>query len=318
MRKRIAEWYIRNKSKIAFVLFIALVLVIINIILVYAMRRNNNDDEQETTARETAQDIIANTYNTISVETAESTLTGEELTESQINSLDVIEQFVNYCNSNNLQEAYNLLSNECKEEMYNTLDDFTNNYYNNVFGGQKKNFSLENWTGNIYRVTITDDILSTGVYNEGQTLLDYMTIIRDDDGSIKLNINSYIGREEINKSRSNDYLDVTVLRSDTYMDYQTYTFRITNKTGNSILLDDKVSTDTMYLTDDNELNYSSYAHEKSEAELTFSPMETKEITIKYYNKYSSTREITGICFSRIVLNYGEYAPREYGTIYIEL
>ena len=45
MRKKIAEWYIRNKPKILLILFFALVIVLINIILVYVMKHSNNDDE---------------------------------------------------------------------------------------------------------------------------------------------------------------------------------------------------------------------------------------------------------------------------------
>ena len=65
---------------------------------------------------------------------------------------------------------------------------------------------------------------------------DYITIVNK-DGNKKLNINRYIGRKILNKSKDSDNIKTEVLYSDRYMDYEIYKIKITNNTDNTILLD---------------------------------------------------------------------------------
>ena len=301
MNRKIAEWYIRNKTKIMFVIVLIIIVVIISLILNLIPKKT---DETETTgSREDKKETINNNFNTITMESADSVLSGDELTDSQINMAGYIEKFTEYCNSKNINEAYNMLSNECKEAMYDTVESFTNNYYNKVFGGNVRKVSVENWSGNIYKVEFTQDFLATGVYSEGENLQDYISVIQDENGEGKLNINGYIGKKDINKSNENNLVSMTVLRSDTYMDYQTYTFRVTNKTSGEVKLDDRIYTDSMYLEDDKQIKYGAYSQEISDPELTLSQNETKEITIKFYNKYGTEKDIKKVVFLRIAPNY---------------
>ena len=46
--------------------------------------------------------------------------------------------------------------------------------------------------------------------------------------------------------------------------------------------------------------------------------ETKQITIKYYNKYSLTKNIKNIVFNKIILNYNENEARQTTRVQIEL
>ena len=229
----------------------------------------------------------------------------------------IIEQFVDCCNAKNVNDAYNMLTEDCKQEMYSSVESFTTYYYNNVFNGTSKKVNVENWMGNIYKVEFTPDFLASGVYSEDNIIQDYMRVIQGDDGQYKLDINSYLGREEINKTSENDYVSVTVLRSDTYMDYQTYTFSITNKTSNEVILDDRIYTDSMYLEDENGIQYGAYSQELSDPELTLSQNETKEVTIKFYNKFTSEKVINKIVFLRISPNYDD-SMRRYEKLEIGL
>ena len=80
-------------------------------------------------------------------------LSGERLK----NDSEIINKFLNYCNEGNLNEAYNILTDECKEEMYPTIDDFKKIYYDNTFGEKKKSYTIENWMEDTYQVNITED-----------------------------------------------------------------------------------------------------------------------------------------------------------------
>lgn len=318
MSIKAAEWYVRNKSKIMLAIFFFAVILIISII-VGILGRINSEEQANTTYGniEVEPGPVAN-FTDIYVEGGESVVTGEDITSSQVTMLGYVNQFVDLCNEQKIEEAYNLLSEECKEEVYPSLDSFRNNYYNAIFNGQKRNISVESWAGNIYKVKFEMDALSTGVYTEENTVQDYIAVVKNENDEAKLNVNGYIGRNEVNKTQSSSNVTITALRSDSFMDYETYTYSVTNNTNKTILLDDKESTDNMYLEDENGNTYTAYIHELSDAELMITPGETKEITIKYYNKYGTTKNIKNIVFNKIILNYNTNEVRQTARIQIGL
>ena len=321
MGRKIAEWYINNKTKVLTAIFIIVVIILVSIIVNFlnALQLNEVQTNTETNVNVQENNTPIGNFTDIYVGDSESVVTGGNMSSSQVTIIDTINQFVQLCNERNVNEAYNMLSDECKEEVYPSLDSFSNNYYNAIFNGQNKNTSVENWVNNIYKVTFENDALSTGVYTEEGTIQDYITVTRNENNELRLNINNYIGRQEINKKHTDtSNVTITVLRSDTYMDYETYTYSITNNTNNTILLDDKGSTDNMYIEDENGNQYTAYIHELSESQLTITPGETKEVTIKYYSRYGSTKNITQVVFNKIILNYNEVAVRQTTRIEIEL
>ena len=321
MEKKIAEWYIGNKSKILMAIFVVVVVVLISIIvnILNSLRKNNTVENLELSTNIQQTDTSIGNFTDIYVEDNESVVTGESIGSSHINTIGTIEQLVQLCNEQKVEEAYNLLSDECKEEVYPSLESFRNNYYNTIFNGKKKNISVENWANNIYKVTFEDDALSTGVYTAEGAIQDYITVVSTDNNEFKLNINNYIGRREINKTNNAvSGVEITALNTDTYMDYQTFTFRVKNNTNKTILLDDKFSTDNMYITDSNGNQYTAYIHELSEAQLTVTPGETKDVTIKYYSRYGTTKTITQIIFNKVILNYNEVAVKETTRVEIVL
>lgn len=318
MKRRIVEWYNRNRQKISFIIIFMLIIIVANIVLVYLSNEIRKEQMEEEPTQNVMDYEIQDEFNQITIGSDSSALSGDDLTSSQIEMLDIIEQFAEYCNNGNVEEAYSFLSNECKDEMYKTLNDFKVSYYDQVFAGEKKSISVENWSANIYKVTIQKDILSTGIYTDEDTLQDYMSVITDENNNYKLNINGYLGREDINLTEVQDNIEITVLRANTYKDYQTYTFKIVNNSDNTILLDDKSNINSMYLEDENGVEYSAYTHEISDAELVIPSGQTREIEIKYYNKYISSRQIEKIVFSRIVLKYNIGERYNYGNIQIEI
>ncbi len=212
-----------------------------------------------------------------------------------------------------------------KSVLYPTIQLFQQNYWQKIFNGKRKNISIENWTGNIYKVRYEDDALSTGIYDESTTIQDYITITADQEGKTKLNINNYIGKRDFNIERSVFDIKIKVLEKNQYMDFETYTFEVTNQSNNAILLGDLNDTEGMYLEDSNNIKYFAYIHEKSEAELKLNSGETRKVTIKYYNKYGANKAIRRIIFSKVIRNYNAYANfqnlgyyQDYGTIQIDL
>lgn len=307
MKKIIKYW---NENR--FMIIIIVIVIVFILALIYAIntifaQMNNSKNE-----------INLNNISTSGTEPVQSIVTGEYITENQVDKLDTLNEFIKYCNEKNLENAYNLLSEECKEELYPTINDFTQNYYNQVFKGNKKNVSVENWVNDIYRIEVNDDYLSTGVFTNSNPIQDYITIITDESGNYKLNINKYIGRNELNKNSSSSNIEIVAVESDYYIDYQVITYKVTNNTDNQILLDDNLLEDSIYIEDRNDIKYSAYMHELATSEITVAPKQTKEVKIKYYSQYSSTKIIEKIVFSRIITNYGLNEGNSYTKIEIEL
>lgn len=100
----------------------------------------------------------------------------------------LVEQFLEYCKNNKIEEAYNLISAECKEEKYKTLADFKTNYYNKIFN-KKRSIEIKKQKNNSYKVTFYEDMLETGKADENTSITDYYTI-QDSIIEIKLNINT--------------------------------------------------------------------------------------------------------------------------------
>lgn len=252
------------------------------------------------------QNIIKNQINhnqsNLIVDSDKSLVSGEKINTNYLQiTQESIEKFLNNCNQGKVDEAYQMLTDECKEEMYPSIEIFEETYSSKLFNGQDINCNIENWVGDTYKVQIQGDSLATGKVSQNK-LQDYITIKKDMD-NVKLNINSYIGRTKLEKSNSQKDIVVTILQKDTYMDYEKYNIRIENHSNSDILLDTKQKTDSMYIEDRKKSHYSAYTHELSDADLLVYGNYEKNITIKYYSSYNSGKSIQRLVFSNVVMNY---------------
>lgn len=309
------RWYNQNRKMIWMTIgIIALIIVVIQLFNYWSKVDNEKTLQQ---ANQTQSTNNVKDYNSINLEETQSTLTGENLSSNQLSQIETIDLFMEYCNNQQISEAYSLLTEDCKQEMYPTEDVFKEAYYDQVFENQKKNASVENWIDNIYKVSINDDFLTTGKYTKENTKQDYITVEKEDD-IYKLNINGYIGKKEINRSNEQNGVQIEVLEEKTYMDYQIFKLRVKNNTDSTIMLDDKQNIKAMYIEDKNGIQYSAYTHEIGESDLEISPRETKEMEIKYYSKYGSEKEIRKVVFSRMILGYKTNTPKYNNVIEIEI
>ena len=90
------------------------------------------------------------------------------------------------------------------------------------------------------------------------------------------------------------------------MDYEIYTFKMSNKTDKAILLDSGESTQKMYVVDQKNVKSRSYRNEVVDAELLILPNATNQFEIKYNSAYIGKRETSLIVFSDVILDYNLY------------
>lgn len=215
---RIIRWYNKNRK-----IFLLAILVIIALSVLPRVLNEFAKSKKEVSSS------INNTttYNNEDY----SIITGETVEEetSKENS-NIINSFIDFCNNGNIENAYQILSKDCKDKLYPTINDFKDKYYNKIFNN-KKSYSIQAWVTEgsyyTYKIDFKEDMLSTGNANSA-SIEDYYTIVYE-DGGYKLNINNYIASTIINKINETDELKIAVLSKDVFMEYEIYNIYITSK-----------------------------------------------------------------------------------------
>ena len=296
---KLISFYNRNRKKIWWI------IIMIAIFGAIWWTITHMRSSQKVATTNNTSNIDNNNFNTLSMTSQNEALSGKKSTTSQ-EKMDVLDQFFSYCNSGNIEKAYELVSDDCKEEMYQNINAFKNTYYDPVFGTGEKQISVENYIDDIYIVTLVDDPLATGSANQNK-FQDHVTIVEDEKGNIKLNINNYIGRTKLDDktSETND-IKVTAIYKDTYMDYEIYTFEVTNNSAKTIALGNTLKANFSQLVDENNIEYGAYVQELSQQDAVFYVHQTKNISIKYYSGYSTKKNIKKIQFPNIILDYETY------------
>lgn len=215
----------------------------------------------------------------------------------------VIDQFIRYCNAGQIEEAYALLSDNCKSKLYPTIDFFKEKYINKIFRTTKL-YSKEFNYGSTYKINLYENMTSTGRMPD-TSIEDYFTIEYTKD-AVKLNISGYITTKEINISRKNQYLQINIVSKDIYKEYEEYIFEVKNLTNKDLLLDSMENTRKVYLIGSKDEKYYSMLNEKTLADLTIPSGISKKVTIKFNNEYSGNGFIDSIVFSDIVLDKEAY------------
>lgn len=294
------RYYYANKTKIwRGILIVAFILVIIQVLNYFQGKKNTKVNNVSKT----------NTINTItnntSLTTDKSALGTGSVSENQLKSdINIIDGFLSLCNNKKFEEAYKLVSTDCKNNLFTTYEIFKKTYCDKIFNSYKT-YTTENWSGNTYRVKITEDPLVTGKTSNDMAIQEYMTIV-DENKEKKLNINNYIGRKKINAENTQNNIKIEVVSSDTYTEYEVYNIRVTNNSEKTIYLDDGEKTSTIYIEDSNELKYNAASGEIIYSTLKIKPGSIVEYAIKYTNTYRANRKINKLVFENLILNYDEY------------
>lgn len=95
--------------------------------------------------------------------------------EENIKNKDIINNFIEFCNKGKIQEAYELLSENCKKELYPTIDKFKEDYYKKIFT-QTREIEIQLEDKNVYKVTFYEDILESGKIENRNSIVDYYQI----------------------------------------------------------------------------------------------------------------------------------------------
>lgn len=299
------RWYNQNRGRFWLIILIIFAVIFFIQIANNFYKQNSAKNTDSINTQSNFKNKINNEING-QLESSKSLIEGSNVSNDNLREhATVIDEFIKYCNNGNIEEAYNLLTDECKQEIFPSLDSFKNKYYNNVFTTYKT-YSLQNWFNNTYKVKLTEDALTTGKLSSNSTYLqEYITIVKN-GSQYKLNINNYVGRTSIDKTTTFKGITINVLKKETYMDYSEYTMKITNNTENIILLDNGDTTDSIYLLDKNDIKEYANTGEIIYSNLQLAPKASRTYTFKFSDTYSSTRVMQSLIFDKVITNYNEY------------
>lgn len=289
---KVRGFYNQNRHMIwIIILILVAIIVLIQILNSFISRKQNIEESNKQNTIKSSNNNINENY---------SVITGQEV-KKEVSQ--VIDDFIYYCNNNETEKAYALLSNECKETLYPTLNDFTTKYYKNIFKGNIT-YLYQSWiTYNnkyTYKVDFIEDMLSTGKASS-TSITDYYTIVNQNE-EYKLNINKFVGIEDINKSETINNIKITVNRKRIYMDYETYEIEVENNSKEKIMLDNLQKTNTVYIEDENGQKYYWYNHEILEEDISIRRAQKGNVEIKFNKSYQPKKEITKVVFAGVVAN----------------
>ena len=298
MMNQIKRYYNQNRKKIWGIIIIIAFLFAILQLANYMAKKSNEQTIQNTITKQ--QESNSKNTNTINQNNTQTNNNNETETSYTMSKEDTIKQFLSYCNKKDIEKAYNMLTNECKNELFQDQEKFENLYYNSAFENKVKDTQITHWSSNIYIVYFRDSALATGKETTETQKGDYITVVKDDEEEYKLNINSYIGYKKIDKTKESEGIKTEVKNRNTYMKYDEYTIKVTNNSREDIILDNLENVDSIYIEDSNGTKYPSISNELSKDILTISKGHTKEIKIKFYSSYVSDKTIKKIVFSNLI------------------
>lgn len=292
---KIVRWYNQNKT---IVFMIALSIIALIFIIQALDKYYEKKVEKESSSTNSTTAYNTNTYSIITQDKIDETTSQK--------SDNLINEFFDYCNNGNIEEAYNLLSNNCKTELYPTINEFKEKYYNLVFT-EKRSYDSVLWINtidrNTYRVQIMSDLLATG-QREYMPIEDYYTIVNE-NGEYKLNVNKFVGKKDINISKEQFGLNVTILSKKSYIDYEIYEVKIENSSTNKVIFNTKENPKSIYLQDENDLKHIAFLNEISDNELNIFPGFTRNLQIKFNRGYKPKIDIIKVVFEDIKINNNE-------------
>lgn len=294
---KIIRYFNQNRKRIIlWIVIVASVFLLLRILNAMAIASKNNKQN-------TIENVGINKLPTQSIITKEKV--DIDTTKSNV---DIINEFVEFCNSGNYDKAYEMLSKDCKELAYSSKEEFIKDYGNLIFKS-KKMCEIENFRNSsntyTYQVTFYEDILSTGKLEGTQKHTDYITIVEENKNK-KINISSFIFKEQIDKQTQQDGITINVNSKEVHKEYEIYNVKITNDTQKTILVDtQQKSVSTFGIGSDN-ANYRAFMYEIPINLLEIQPNTTRTYRIRLNKIYNPSVRIKAIKFTDIIADYEEY------------
>lgn len=229
---------------------------------------------------------------------------------------ELINEYVEYCNSGNFQKAYDMLSEDCKKYAFNNdIKEFMQHVYTKI--PTPKVHAIQSYSsvkyGNrnmyIYQIKYTEDLLATGLTDSDYYYTQENMVFYQNKDQLEMNVGNYLYHEDIKSISENEYLKIDIIDRVVNYSIETYEVKFTNRSNYTIVVSDGEETEEVLI---------SLLHEtrgpSNPTDLVLKPKETA--IVKYtFPKFVDDNDITqNLIFSsiRVMENYSgtEDVPKE--------
>ena len=312
--------YFNQNRKMIWIIIFVVIFVIIVIQLLNSFYKNSNKEE---VGNSTSSNVTQKDYTNESQAMVQGSI-GSKEKQDEFGTL--IDEFLTYCVNGQVSQAYSLLSNDCKKILYPTEKSFELNYYKSKFD-TKKTYDFQLWSAidktYVYQVRIYGDMLSSGMINNEDYIQDYFSVIQDDN-VYRINVSGYVksttygyNGDETERYVGENNIGLMLKSIDSYMDYEIYHFMVNNYSDKNIFLNPLESYETLYLVDDKDNHINAMLTEITEDDFLVNANESKNIDIKFNRAYTTTTNVTKVCFERIIRDYDSFltAKETYNDVF---
>lgn len=175
---KLRRLYNQNRELVIItVVVIAFVIIIIQVL--NSIVKKQNENKRNLIANEESRSVIEN--NTTISPSNVSKITGDTV-KSNVSDKEIIEKFVTCCNEKDIESAYSMLSDECRERIYTSKERFNSLYIDRIFSIYRM-YTLENWFDTndytTYYIKYTEDVMASGDLNSTNNMSDYITVTKE-------------------------------------------------------------------------------------------------------------------------------------------
>lgn len=280
LRIKIRRFFRKNKNKVLIIVIVWSIVIIINNIL-----RNYEPQAQLEITYEPHSSVMEYT---------------EKVPEELQEPIEkYIEEYVGYCNSGEYKKAYDMLSEDCKENLYPSLYSFKK-HIDGVFD-QYKRYCIQAYSivddMYIYQVKLFNDFLATGITNDEYKYFDEKFTIREnEDGTINLCVGNYIATEKIQSIVEKDDIKIDIKQRILKYDREIYTVRISNKSEYTLVVaDNNENKEVLIGLGSTETR----GREEVNSNIILAPGESKEFTCTFFKYYDDNSISDRMIFSSI-------------------
>ena len=291
MNKLVRYWN-QNREKILITISVIVLLFLIIQVLNGFIKREKEKNILENNNK------INNSITTDIEKPNQAIYTDEKLSSEKVEkNSNLIKKFVEACNKKNIEIAYNMLSEDCKNEIFNNkIENFKEEYVDKIF---KTNISYELelcyniLDREIYRIIYNEGSpLETGNINNENNFLDYVSVLREKNKD-KLNVNKFIKKQIINKSDNQNGVNIVVENKKIFWDYLEYSVIIENFSNGRFLKDNNSK---IYFIDKYENIKNSNMYELSDLSFDISQKNNRKINIRLNQLFTNEENIRYIVF----------------------
>ena len=227
---------------------------------------------------------------------------------------EFIEKYIEHCNKEQYTDAYNMLSDECKEYFvsFNSYARYVSNKFD-----EPKIYSIQNYSNKdgkyIYNVKLYNDILASGLTNSVYNYQEEkITASYDEDKNIVFSVGNFIEEVKINNVQENEYLKIDVKSKIVKYSNEIYKVRLTNRSENIIVIKNSELNNEIVLKSNNELR-----NNINEETIILKPGETTFYNLTFDKYYDDTNDSQSLIFNsiRVVEQYIEENPNEENAVY---